>query len=448
MKKNLSVKEYILIASMLFGMLFGAGNLIFPVSLGQRAASAMIPATAGFCITGVGLPLLAIAAMGLSGSDGLLEMSSRVGKGFGIFFTCALYLSIGPLFAIPRTATVPYQVGIAPFVPEGGGGIALFLFSLCFFGAALYFSLRPTGILTWVGKILNPLFLLFLGILLGMVFLHPMTHSLEAPVSPYLEHSFFAGILEGYNTMDVMGALAFGNILINTIKSLGIREEKRISYSTVLSGCFSCFLMGFIYFALSYGGAMSRNLFGVDENGGDALHHIAAWYFGRGGAVLLGVIISFSCLKTAIGLITSCSMAFGQLFPRISYSKFVLAFTFFSLVISNAGLSKIIAFSIPGLRFLYPVGIVLIFLCLFGGCFQYTPLVFKTAMGFTLVFALLEGAAALPAQIGEKIIFLQGVRILAGKMPLAALGLGWLLPALFGTALGLAGYRIGHRRRH
>ena len=172
MKKNLSVKEYILIASMLFGMLFGAGNLIFPVSLGQRAASAMIPATAGFCITGVGLPLLAIAAMGLSGSDGLLEMSSRAGKGFGIFFTCALYLSIGPLFAIPRTATVPYQVGIAPFVPEGGG-IALFLFSLCFFGAALYFSLRPTGILTWVGKILNPLFYFFWEFYWGWFFYIP-----------------------------------------------------------------------------------------------------------------------------------------------------------------------------------------------------------------------------------------------------------------------------------
>ena len=77
MKTKLTVREYILLASMLFGMFFGAGNLIFPAQMGQLAGRAMWPAVAGFCLTGVGLPLLGIAAMGISRSEGLFDMRDR-----------------------------------------------------------------------------------------------------------------------------------------------------------------------------------------------------------------------------------------------------------------------------------------------------------------------------------------------------------------------------------
>ena len=52
MDRKLSRKEYILLASMLFGMFFGAGNLIFPVSMGQQAGSHLWPAIIGFCLFG------------------------------------------------------------------------------------------------------------------------------------------------------------------------------------------------------------------------------------------------------------------------------------------------------------------------------------------------------------------------------------------------------------
>ena len=102
MKKNLTRKEYIYVASMLFGLFFGAGNLIFPVHMGQEAGSNFLPAVLGFIVTGVGLPLLGVAALGISRTDGLFELSGKVNKFFSYFFTCALYLSIGPFFAIPR----------------------------------------------------------------------------------------------------------------------------------------------------------------------------------------------------------------------------------------------------------------------------------------------------------------------------------------------------------
>ena len=115
-----TLKELLVVASMLFGMFFGAGNLIFPASMGQMAGWNLWQASAGFLITGVGLPLLGVAALGVSREDGLLGLSSRVGKRYGLFFTCVLYLTIGPFFAIPRCATVSYTVGIERVLPGAG----------------------------------------------------------------------------------------------------------------------------------------------------------------------------------------------------------------------------------------------------------------------------------------------------------------------------------------
>ena len=131
--KKLTFKEIITVASMLFGMFFGAGNLIFPASMGQLAGRNMWLAAAGFLITGVGLPLLGVAALGISRKDGLYELAGRVGKPFGLFFTCALYLTIGPFFAIPRCATVSYTVGIQRMFPDTNQSATLAVFSLIFF---------------------------------------------------------------------------------------------------------------------------------------------------------------------------------------------------------------------------------------------------------------------------------------------------------------------------
>ena len=174
MKKKLTVKEYIYVASMLFGLFFGAGNLIFPTAVGQLAGRNMWSAILGLLITGVGLPLLGVAALGLSRSDGLFSLSSKVNRPYAYFFTCALYLTIGPFFAIPRCATVSFTVGLEQILPQNGNmKLYLLLFTLAFFIAALLFSLRPGKILTWVGKILNPFFLLFLGILVVVTLVSP-----------------------------------------------------------------------------------------------------------------------------------------------------------------------------------------------------------------------------------------------------------------------------------
>ena len=185
MNNGRNVSRTVIIGLALFASFFGAGNLIFPVYMGQMAGRNMWPALIGFIITGVGLPLLGVAALGISRSSGLFELSSHIGRPYGYFFTCALYLTIGPFFAIPRCATVSFTVGLEQILPQNGNmKLYLLLFTLAFFIAALLFSLRPGKILTWVGKILNPFFLLFLGILVVVTLVSPAAVPIRPKTDP------------------------------------------------------------------------------------------------------------------------------------------------------------------------------------------------------------------------------------------------------------------------
>ena len=265
--KKLTFKEILIVASMLFGMFFGAGNLIFPVSMGQMAGNQIWAASAGFLITGVGLPLLGVAALGISRENGLLGLSSRVGKGYGLFFTSALYLTIGPFFAIPRCATVSYTVGIEQLLP-GTGRAPLAIFSLLFFGAVLFFSLRPGEILTWIGKVLNPLFLCFLAVLIFRGLTAPAGEIAKiVPSGAYAGQAFSTGLLEGYNTMDALAGLAFGIVVVEAIRGLGVSEPAEVAKNTVYAGIFSSILMAVIYILVTVLGAQSRGVMETAANG-------------------------------------------------------------------------------------------------------------------------------------------------------------------------------------
>lgn len=439
MHRTLSSKQYILLASMLFGMFFGAGNLIFPVSMGQQAGANLWPAAIGFCLTGVGLPLLGIAAMGISRSEGLFDMCSKVGRPYSYFFTCLLYLSIGPLFAIPRTATVSFSVGILPLIPEESSSVILCIFSALFFAIVLVFSLRPSGIMTWVGKILNPLFLLFLGILTITALTNPMGElSAAVPSGNYVDRSFFQGFLEGYNTLDALASLAFGIVLINAIRGLGVDSPVVVSTSTLKSGVLSTILMATIYCILTVVGTQSQTVYGVSSDGGEALFLIGSHYFGTFGGVLLGITVTFACMKTAIGLITSCATTFVELFPKtLSYRAYAIVFCLFSFGIANFGLSRIIELSLPVLMFLYPLTITLILLCLFGNWFQYDRRIFVSVTAFTALAAFLDFLNALPEGAREALNIDAIVSSARSFLPFFDLGMGWVLPACIGLIFGL-----------
>ena len=184
----MSTGEMVAIGLMLFALFFGAGNLIFPPALGQAAGTNFWPAIIGFLLTGVGLPLLGVLAIGLSGHDHLQSMANKINPVFSLVFTVILYLSIGPFFAIPRTGTVSYEIGIAPFLPESTGGfdIGLLIYTIVFFVIVGWLSLNPSKIVDRVGKLMTPLLLIALLILLVATFVNPLDQP-SAPIGRLCE---------------------------------------------------------------------------------------------------------------------------------------------------------------------------------------------------------------------------------------------------------------------
>lgn len=444
MKEKLSFNQNLLVGSLLFGLFFGAGNLIFPVQMGQMAGSHTIPATVGFLITGVGLPVLGIVASALTQSSSLFDMARPVSSWYAMLFTCLLYLTIGPLFAIPRTATVAFEVGIRPFIAKEQLSLGLFVFSLIFFILTLYYSLRPSRILDWIGRYLTPVFLVLLSVLLVAVFVRPMGEISEyQPRGDYVVRPLFTGFLDGYNTMDALASLAFAIVIISNIQNLGIKNPRSIAAETCKSGIFCVIGMAAIYGSLAYMGATSLGSVSRADNGGIILSLVSNHYFGLVGQVLLAAIVGVACLKTAIGLITSCSEMFSKLFPKsISYRSYAIIFTTFSFLIANFGLNNIIQLSLPVLMFLYPLAITLIVLSLLGPFIHKEPVIYKCTTGLTFIAALFDLCKALPGALQENLMVKNIVHFAHLYLIGFDYGFGWVLPALCGFLIGLVIRRI------
>lgn len=138
-----SNNRYIAIGLMLFALLFGAGNLIFPAAMGQNAGVNVWYAVLGFCVTGVGLPLISIAALGYSGCLDLEEPAAAFTPGTASFTPFVSYLAIGPCFAAPRTGTVSFEIAVKPFLGSFSPDIALPIFLLVFFLLTYWLAADP-----------------------------------------------------------------------------------------------------------------------------------------------------------------------------------------------------------------------------------------------------------------------------------------------------------------
>ncbi len=439
MKRKLSFNQTLLVGSLLFGLYFGAGNLIFPIELGQNSGTNLYKVVLGFIISGVGLPILGVVASAISKNDSLFEMGKTVSDKFAYFFTTALYLTIGPFFAIPRTSTVAFEVGIAPNISEDKIKLFLFIFSLIFFLAVLAFALKPGKVMDNIGKILTPTFLILLSVLVIFAIIKPMgALAKNQPTEIYQKNPLFKGILDGYNTMDALASLAFAIIIISSIRKLGVKDSNQIAKETLKSGVICLIAMSTVYISLSFMSSSSVNIMKLGNNGGRILSNISFYYLGNFGKILLAAIVIVACLKTAIGLIIACSEIFIQMYPNtLSYKAYAVVFTLISFLIANLGLQKIISLSIPVLMYLYPLAIVLIFLSLAYPIIGKNKRIFSLTILFTAIFSIFDLLKALPKNISSTDSISRIVDFAKNYLPAFELGFGWLIPAIFGIILGL-----------
>lgn len=432
MQKNKITLSLILpIGLMLFSFFFGAGNLIFPPVLGQLAGENFSLGMLGFCLSGVGFPLMGVLAMAMKKSDNPDSMAMPMHPLYARAVTIICALAIGPLFAIPRTAAVSFDTGIHALLPEGTANIALGIYTLIFFGLTYFFSINPSKIIAHIGKFLSPMLLICLGVLVICVLTQPLG-PLPAPNSTFVVSPFFRGFQEGYNTMDLLAAILFGSITIKTIEQLGVTDPKALTRLCTYAGLISAGFLAVIYGSLAYIGALSTNIFGIVANGATLLSMIATHYMGIAGQLVLALIIICACLTTAIGLTTSISGYFAELtHDKMKYERLVTFITLFSFVIANFGLENIIKFSIPVICMLYPIIIAIVILNVCHFIIQDDPLTFRLCLTLTTIFAIFDGLRA------AHIRFEALDKLLAAYLPLFNIGFGWVLPCFGGIALGL-----------
>ena len=427
--KKLSRRVQLLLGFTLFSMFFGAGNLIFPPGVGAQAGTLTWPAMAGMAVSAVGLPVLGVVAVARSG--GLDALGDRVHPLFSKVFTIVAYLAIGPCLAIPRTASTSFEMAVPPFVgAEAPLALLQLIYSLVFFALALTVALRPEKLTDRLGKIMCPILL----VLILVTFIGTLIDPLEGYGAPqselYAAAPVARGFLDGYQTMDTIAALVFGIISALNIRARGVEEDGDVVRYTVRSGWMAGVLLLAVYAMLAHIGALSGGAFPGATNGAVVLTNLIPALFGTPGSLLLAAIFIIACFNVCVGLICSCAEYFNQLCPRLSYRVWAVLFAVVSMLIANAGLDMILKVSVPALSIIYPVAIALIALSFFQRWLEGRPMVYPVTIlltGIASILYTLRDLEALPAAASD----------LLGALPLAGQGLGWVLPALVGTALGL-----------
>ncbi|WP_404334112.1 branched-chain amino acid transport system II carrier protein [Planococcus rifietoensis] len=438
-KKTLTKTETLTIGLMLFALFLGAGNLIFPPYLGQLAGEQLLPAIIGFLLTGVGLPLLGILAIAKAGGD-LQSIAGRVHPVFGIVFTMIVYLAIGPFFGIPRTATVAFEIGTAPFLSAemASSFWSLFLFTIIFFVITVLFALNPTKLVDRIGKILTPILIVVIGFLAVKSFLTPMG-PIGAPVGNYDTEAFFESFLQGYLTMDAIAALVFGIVIIQSIRAKGVEDKNTILKTTAYAGFIAAVGLSLVYLSLSYIGATSVEAIGMQVNGGEVIALASRVLYGEIGGIILATAITFACLTTSIGLVSATAQFFNKIFPQLPYVVYVFIFAGFSTIIANVGLTQLIAISLPVLLAIYPLAIVLVILSFFDHFFYQKSYVYIIPLVLTGIVSVFDALKSSGFEFNA-------ITQIFSYLPFYEQGIGWLVPAIIGTLIGIFIARSTHKK--
>lgn len=418
---KLSKKNMLLLSFTLFSLFFGAGNLIFPPLLGQEAGVNTIWAFIGFLITAVVLPVLGVIVVGKFG--GLTNLGNKVGATFSLIFTLLIYLSIGPGLGIPRAGSVPFEMAIAPYLPEGANlTLWMAIYTLVFFAIVLWLCLNPGKLVKRIGTFLTPS-LLILIVVMFITFLIKGDKGIGEPGELYLGQPFLQGFIDGYQTMDTIAALNFGLVIMLTLNSFGVNDSKGVLKNTVYAGIFAGSILTLVYLMLTIIGSYTSGIYPPEPNGALILRRTMYELLGGFGAIVLAAIFTLACLTTCIGLTNSISTFFNTKFKKISYTKWVIIITIVSFLICNLGLNMILSISIPILNAIYPISIVLIILGLCDKFIGHNEYTYKLCIYSTAVISIIYAI--------DELIDLGFVSRILSYVPLYDKGFGWVIICSF-----------------
>ncbi|OCH32500.1 branched-chain amino acid transport system II carrier protein [Aliivibrio fischeri] len=337
---------------MTFALFLGAGNLIYPPLMAQQAGENWLVAIAGFLLTAVGLPAFTLVVLGrLSSAD---KLTALLPKWMDRSFWFLVLTTLGPAFVLPRAVTVAYEMGVKPFYSGNG----LMVFSALFCALTLWLALKPGKLVDYIGKVMTPALIAMLAVLVIAALVNPLGEPSQA-IEVYQQAPTVNGLIQGYMTLDAIAAVAFGWVIIQTIRSKGIEDKKAISYYTIRIAVIYSVLMSLCYLAMGYLGSTSSEIAPSATNGGEILTRYAAGEFGMLGQILLAAITLMACLTTTIGLTNANSEYYKNTYG-VTFKVSATVIMVLTAIISNFGLETIIEVSLPAILILCPIAISLI----------------------------------------------------------------------------------------
>lgn len=366
----------------MFSMFFGAGNVVFPLALGQYAQDKNLYAILGLLVTAVGVPFTGLIAMTLFNGD-YSEFFYRIGRVPGFLVAAAIMGLIGPFGAIPRCISLSYAT-IKIYTPE----LSLVIFSILACVVIFMLTFRKNNILEVLGYVLTPL-------LLGSLALIIIKGMIDSPAAPAANHApgtiFLKGLLDGYQTMDLLGAFFFSSVVLSCLEkgfvSPESRTAKRMIVLALKAAAIGAGLLTITYIGFSYVAAFnSESLATVSKD--ELAGRLANLILGPVGGLVACIAVALACLTTAIAL-SAVFAEFAQthLFAdKIRYETALLGTLVISFFVSTLHFNGIVLFLHPILQVCYPALIVLSVLNIFYKLYHFKPV--KTPVAIVFILSL------------------------------------------------------------
>lgn len=367
----------------MFSMFFGAGNVVFPLALGQLAQDKTFYAILGLLITAVGVPFIGLIAMTLF--DGNYKLFfNRMGKVPGALVAFCIVSLIGPFGGMPRCIALSYST-IQAYLPN----ISLIVFSAASCVLIYLLTFRKNRILDVLGNVLTPFLLLSLLVIIIKGFL--TTSSLQ-PIEHTETTIFLRGLKEGYQTMDLLSAFFFSSVVLSCLKE-GIptgehQNHKTIIKATLKASAIGACLLGAVYIGFIYVAAFHTGDLGAinqEELLGAIAHKILGPYAG----LVACIAVALACLTTAIAL----AVVFAEYLHhdvtqgKLSYQVSLIITLVITGIFSTLKFTGIIAILAPILSICYPALIVLSLLNIGYKLYHVQPV--KVPVFLTFVLSLI-----------------------------------------------------------
>lgn len=353
----------------IFSMFFGAGNVIYPLSLGQYAQDFNDIAILGFLITAVGVPFAGVIAMTLFDGD-YKQFFARIGRWPAFFVTAIIMGLIGPFGALPRCIALSFST-TSSYLPD----VSLPLFSAISCLLIFLFTMRRSSVVEILGSVLTPF-------LLGALAVIIIKGLWVSPAAQAVDHQhmtvFWEGIKQGYQTMDLLGSFFFSSVVLVCLKKeLPEKEgpQQSLLFSLALKASLvGAFLLSLTYIGFSYVAAFHSEQLSA-AHADELIRQIAVTVLGAHAGIIVCLAVALACLTTAIAL---CAVFAEYIHEEISggkmsYGVALVITLLIAFAISTLNFTAIIALLAPILEICYPALITLTLLNILYKLYRFKP---------------------------------------------------------------------------